>query len=117
MEYRITFRKNLIKAAFTRELWNGSVWKHSALVLLGFLVYTMPWNRSVQNRSFLCIQAWTVPNEILSPFIRQEKTLKRFSHYTSVLRSLAQNFLRKQIFQLSSAIVSRISPSPLSKPA
>ena len=45
----------------------------------------------------------------------QEKFLKMFSHHTHVLRSLTQNFLREQIFQLSSAIVSRISPFLISK--
>jgi len=50
-------------------------------------VYTMSWKLSVQNRTFPCIHAWTVPNDSLSPFIRNKKILEKvFPPYTRSLK-------------------------------
>ena len=83
----------------------------------GLPVCMMSWNRSVQIRSFQSIHALTVPNDSLSLSIHQEhgKFLKKFSHHAFFVRSLTQSFLREQIFQLSSAILSRIPPCLVSK--
>ena len=51
----------------------------------------------------------------LSIHQEQKKFLKKLSHHTLVLRSLIQNFLHEQIFQLSSAMVCRISLCLVSK--
>ena len=81
-------------------------------------VYTMSWNRPVQNRSFKAFtyeQFQTTAS--LSIHQEHEKFLKKFSQHIFVLRILTQNFLREQIFQSSSAILSRISPCIVSKRA
>ena len=79
-------------------------------------VYTIPWNRSVQNLPFKAFTHEQVQmTASLSIHQEHEKFLKKFSHHTFALRSLTQNFLREQIFQLSSAILIRISPCLVSK--
>ena len=79
-------------------------------------VYTISWNRSEQYRSFRCTHVWRVPNDSLSIHSSGTKQfLKKFFHYTLVLWSLTQNFLREQIFQLSSAFVGLISPCLVSQ--
>ena len=88
----------------------------SALVRIGF-----PFTRSlgtvlcrtVSFKAFAHEQFKTTAS--LSIYQEHEKFLKKISHYTFVLRNLAQRDVREQIFQLSSAILSRISPCLVSK--
>ena len=78
--------------------------------------YTISLNRSVQNRSFQAsMHEQFQTTDSLSIYQEHEKFVRKFSHHTFVLRSLTQNVLREQIFQLSSAILSRISPCLVSK--
>ena len=79
-------------------------------------VYTISWNRSVQNPSFQSIHAWTVPNDSLSLHLSGIwKILEKIFPPYICCSKPQKNVLREQIFQSSSAILNWISPCRVSK--
>ena len=88
----------MIRAIFTRGLWNGSVWNRSRVGKDRLPVYMMSWDRFVLNRPFnVSTYEQFQATASLSILQEQEICLKKFSLDTLVLRSLIQNFLRYQI--------------------
>ena len=69
-------------------------------------VYTMSWSRSVQNYSFPCSHERAVPNDSLSPFIRNKKhSVKSFPTTHMLFETLPKIFFKSKFFgyrQLSS---------------